>query len=70
MAVVYVWTRGSQRGGCPGEENKINPGWYISGQAKPGVTPIVPTYKNPKTGKRYTNAQLAKIICPSCVVSK
>lgn len=70
MAIFYTYTRGSQRGGCSGEENTIKPGWYVSGRMKPGVTPIVPTHKNPKTGKKYTNAQLAAIICPSCVVPK
>lgn len=67
---TYIWTRGAQQGGCLGKENEIKPGWYLSGQAKPGVVPIAVPYKNPKTGKKYTNKELAKIVCPSCVVPK
>jgi hypothetical protein len=46
------------RSGCPG--TYYDPGWYTS--KKDGDKFIVTNYKNPKTGKRYTNAELAKLV--------
>ena len=57
----YTWTSGAQQGGCPGPENYIAPGWYLSGQKLPGITPITSSYKNPATGKPYTPTELASL---------
>ena len=48
--------------GCKGDEKDA--GWYSGGKL------IAKTRNNPKTGKPYTNKELAKIVCPTCVVPK
>jgi len=53
----FEWIRDPWRvGGCP--ENELNPGgWYISGT----TTLITINYKNPSTGKPYTQVELRAI---------
>ena len=59
----FTWTSGGFQGGCKDDPTKeISAGWYVTGNALPGVKPIVPTYRNPSTGKPYTPQELAKII--------
>jgi hypothetical protein len=56
MMGLYQWHgRKWSRTGCPGEYN--DPGWYL----KKGDKFVVKEFKNPKTKKKYTDAELAKI---------
>jgi len=56
MATSYQWVNaGASFSGCPG--TALSGGWYATGS----TTPIVSSYTNPSTGKKYTPQELAAL---------
>jgi hypothetical protein len=66
MVSYSYHSRSWSRTGCAGSYKER--GWYTSKKDGDKFVASVP-FRNPATGKKYTDAELVKL-CPSCAVPK